>query len=180
MCESVWFFGTKTSGIQSSNGYRVQPTGKNANNDGLLVSLVQRMGKGDRVAFSRVYEKTVARVFGVCHVVLRSKEDTEEVVCDVFTYAWHHATTYDASRGSVLAWLAVMARNRAIDCYRRRRDIISLDDDRHEVLRSSLTSVDIGPEHLLSRVQAGSATLALESLSSDRRRLLDLAFFFRA
>lgn len=156
----------------------MQPTGKNADIDCLLGALVQRMGKGDRAAFSLVYDKTVAQVFGVCRVVLGSKEDAEEIVCDVFTYAWHHASTYDASRGSVTAWLAVMARNRAIDCYRRRRDIISLDDDRHEVLRASLTSVDIGPEHLLSRVQAGSAVhQALESLPSDRRRLLDLAFF---
>src|ERR1700734_2202056 len=137
VCESVWLARTNASGIKSSNGYRVQPTGKTADNDCLLVALVQRMAKGDRAAFSLVYERTVAQVFGVCHVVLGSKEDAEEIVCDVFTYAWCHATSYDASRGSVIAWLAVMARNRAIDCYRRRRDIISLDDDRHEVLRAS-------------------------------------------
>jgi RNA polymerase sigma factor (sigma-70 family) len=156
----------------------VQAPDKREDSDCVLVALVQRMGKGDGAAFSLVYEKTVAQIFRICRVVLGSKEDAEEIVCDVYTYAWHHATAYDASRGSVISWLTVMARNRAIDRCRRRRNIVSLDDERHEVLRASLTSADTSPEQLLLRVQAARAVhQALESLSLKRRRLLDLAFF---
>jgi RNA polymerase sigma-70 factor (ECF subfamily) len=71
-----------------------------------------------------------------------------------------------------------MARSRAIDRYRRRRNLVSLDDERYEGLRASLTDIGVGPEQLLSRVQAGSAVhRALESLPLQRRRVLDLAFF---
>jgi RNA polymerase sigma-70 factor, ECF subfamily len=145
---------------------------------GSLEGLVKAMAVGDQAALSRVYEQTVARVFAIAHSVLGSREDAEEVVCDVYTHAWRRALSYDESRGSVMAWLAVMARNRALDRLRRRRDAVSLDDERHSALTASLVSDGLGPEQLLSQTQVGTAVhRALQSLSPQRRRLLDLAFF---
>jgi RNA polymerase sigma factor (sigma-70 family) len=110
--------------------------------------------------------------------MLRCKEDAEEVVCDVYTCAWQRAKTYDSSRGTVMAWLAVMTRNRAVDRVRQRRDSLSLDDERHEALAASLAGQTLGPEEVLTQFQSGSAVhRALRSLSAQRRYLLGLAFF---
>jgi RNA polymerase sigma factor (sigma-70 family) len=145
---------------------------------GSLEDLVNAMAVGDQAALSSVYQQTVARVFAIARSVLGSREDAEEVVCDVYAHAWRHAISYDASRGSVMAWLAVMARNRALDRLRQRRDAVSLDDERHAALTASLVSDGLGPEQLLSQTQAGSAVhRALQTLTPQRRRLLDLAFF---
>jgi RNA polymerase sigma-70 factor (ECF subfamily) len=132
------------------------------------------MAQGDEIALSSVYEKTAARVFGIAHAILGSKEDAEEVVCDVYTYAWQHATTYDASRGSVAAWLAIIAKSRAIDRRRKQRVQVSLDDT-----NSPLASDErLDPEGMLCESQA-RCTLhtALESLTPQRQQLIDLAFF---
>jgi RNA polymerase sigma factor (sigma-70 family) len=143
-----------------------------------LEELVRAMAAGNRAALSSVYEQTVAQVFAISRSMLRSKEDAEEVVCDVYTNAWQRAGSYDASRGTVMAWLAVMARNRAIDRLRQRRESLSLDDDKHGALAASLVGEVLGPEQVLAQFQSGSAVhRALRSLTAQRRHLLGLAFF---
>jgi RNA polymerase sigma factor (sigma-70 family) len=143
-----------------------------------LEDLVRAMAGGDSAALSGVYEQTVAQVFAIALRLLRCKEDAEEVVCDVYTHAWQRAKTYDSGRGTVMAWLAVMARNRAVDRLRQRRDVLSLDDDRHGGLAESLVAEALGPEQVLAQFQSGSAVRrALQSQSPQRRVLLGLAFF---
>jgi RNA polymerase sigma-70 factor, ECF subfamily len=143
-----------------------------------LVDLVRAMARGDRAALSGVYEQTVAQVFAISRGMLRCKEDAEEVVCDVYTHAWQRAGTYDSSRGTVMAWLAVMARNRAVDRLRQRRAVLSLDDVRHGALAASLVGEAMDPEQMLTQFQSGSAVhRALRSISVQRRHLLGLAFF---
>jgi RNA polymerase sigma-70 factor (ECF subfamily) len=136
------------------------------------------MAAGDPNALSSIYEQTVAQVFAIARAILRSKEDAEEIVCDVYTNAWVGAAKFDSTRGSVMAWLAVMARNRAIDRLRQRREHLSLDDSQHEALAGSIQGEAMGPEDLVASFQSGSAVrAALESLTPQRRRLLGLAFF---
>jgi RNA polymerase sigma-70 factor (ECF subfamily) len=143
-----------------------------------LEDLVCSVAAGDPEALSRVYEQTVAQIFAIARGMLRCKEDAEEVVCDVYTQAWQRANTYDARRGTVMAWLAVMTRNRAVDRLRQRREAVSLDDDRQGTLAASLAGEALGPEQVLSQFQSGSAVhRALQSLSAQRRVLLGLAFF---
>jgi RNA polymerase sigma-70 factor (ECF subfamily) len=143
-----------------------------------MVYLVQAMARGDQVALSRVYRQTVGQVFGIARAILGSKEDAEEVVCDVYAYAWQHADSYDESRGSVATWLTIIARSRAIDRRRQQRDHVSLDETRFEALAGSLIDEQLDPEKVLSQSQAGGALhVALESLTPRRRQLIDLAFF---
>jgi len=143
-----------------------------------LADLVRVMAAGDVSALSLVYHGTVAQVFAVALRVLRCKEDAEEVVCDVYTHAWQRAGSYDSSRGTVMAWLAVMARNRAVDRLRQRRGSLSLNDDRHKGLAASLTAEALGPDQVVAQFQSGSAVhRALQSQNPQRRYLLGLAFF---
>jgi RNA polymerase sigma-70 factor (ECF subfamily) len=140
--------------------------------------LVRAMVAGDQQALSSIYEQTVGQIFAIVRSVLRSKEDAEEVVCDVYTHAWQKAASFDASRGSVMAWLAIMARTRAIDRLRQRRTHVSLDDEDNRRLAESLSGEARGPEEILALFQQGSAVhRALAGLTPQRRHLLGLAFF---
>jgi RNA polymerase sigma factor (sigma-70 family) len=143
-----------------------------------LESLVGAMAAGDHTALPALYQHTVAQVFAIARGVLRSKEDAEEVVCDVYTHAWLRASSFDAGRGSVMSWLAVMARNRALDRLRQRRDLVSLDDERSDADGAPFMIDAFGPEQILARFQSGTAVhRALKSLTPQRRQLLSLAFF---
>src|ERR1700722_1383665 len=114
-----------------------------------LEHLVRAMAGGDQTALSSLYQQTVAQIFAIAAGLLRSKEDAEEIVCDVYSHAWQRAAGYDAARGSVMAWLAMMTRNRSVDRLRQRRDAVSLDDDRHEALSASLVGDALSPEQVL-------------------------------
>ena len=143
-----------------------------------LEPLVAAMAAGDQAALSSIYRQTAGHLFAIAGAMLRSREDAEEVVCDAYIDAWQHAHTFDASRGSVIAWLAVIARNRAVDRLRQRRPVLSLDDERNDGLVESVMSEAPGPEQVLAQSQSDSAVRrALKSLSPQRRRLLGLAFF---
>jgi RNA polymerase sigma-70 factor (ECF subfamily) len=143
-----------------------------------LEHLARAMAAGDPGALSSIYDETVAQVFAIARAMLRCKEDAEEIVCDVYTHAWQRASTYDSGRGTVMAWLAVMTRNRAVDRLRQRRATMSLDDDRHGALGASLVGDALSPEQMLVQFQSRSAVhRALKSLDPKRRYLLGLAFF---
>jgi RNA polymerase sigma factor (sigma-70 family) len=143
-----------------------------------LEDLVRRMARDEQSAFSALYQQTVGQVYSIAHCLLRNKEDAEEIVCDVYTFAWRNARAYDSTRGSVMAWLSVMTRNRAVDRLRQRRDTVSLDDEKNEALCRSLPAEILGPEQILAQFQTGSAVhRALTALSEKRRQLIALAFF---
>lgn len=143
-----------------------------------LEGLVVRIAAGDKRALSSLYELTVAQVAAVARGVLNSKEDAEEIVCDVYVHVWQQAAAFDSARGNVRAWLIIMAKNRSIDRLRKRRSTVSLDDEREQGLVATLAGDEDGPDQVLSRFQSGSAVhRALAALTPLRRRLLGLAFF---
>jgi RNA polymerase sigma-70 factor (ECF subfamily) len=143
-----------------------------------LEDLVSQIAGGNKQALSSLYELTVAQVVAIARAVLRSKEDAEEVVCDVYVHVWQQASTYDSTRGNAMAWLVMMAKNRAVDRMRKRRNSVSLDDQREQGLVATLAGEDDGPDQVLSKFQSGTAVhRALASLTPLRRRLLGLAFF---
>jgi RNA polymerase sigma-70 factor, ECF subfamily len=136
------------------------------------------MARGEPAAFTALYQQTVGQVAAIARCMLRNKEDAEEIVCDVYTFAWQRANAYDRSRGSVMAWLSVMTRNRTVDRLRQRRDMVSLDDERHDGLSKSLVADTLSPEQVLAQFESGSAVhRALSALSDQRRQLIGLAFF---
>jgi RNA polymerase sigma-70 factor (ECF subfamily) len=132
----------------------------------------------DERAFAELCRHTTARVYFIAWAWLRSREDAEEVVCDVHLHAWRFPHVYDAARGSVMGWLAVITRNRSIDRLRLRRHVVSLDDERHHALAATLLETQFDAEHQWRRDQACLMLhRALRELPEARRQLLQLAFF---
>jgi RNA polymerase sigma factor (sigma-70 family) len=85
-----------------------------------LTSALIRVGQGDRSALEDVYKRTSAKLFGVILRILHDKAEAEDVLQDVFLTIWRKADAFDAERASPITWLAVLARNRAIDRARSR------------------------------------------------------------
>ncbi|MGH8209066.1 MAG: RNA polymerase sigma factor, partial [Steroidobacteraceae bacterium] len=122
-----------------------------------------------------LYELTASRVFGLARAITRDPPSAEEVVCDVYCQAWQRASRYDPTRASVLSWLLMMCRTRALDycrCNRVRSKYLTDWQDNLECW------VESGPEERFEFLQQTSALYrALGSLSPRHRRLLALAFF---
>lgn len=98
-----------------------------ASSSDTLEQLLTRTAAQDRHAFAELYRQTSARLFGVCWRMLRDREESEEVLQEVFTTVWRRAATFEPERAAALTWLVTLTRNRAIDRLRQRRERV-MDD----------------------------------------------------
>jgi len=139
-----------------------------------LALLVAEMRKGNERALESLYDATVGKLYALASAILRQTDDAEDVVCATYAQAWESAASYDAQRASVLGWLLMICRSRALDLLRKRQV-------RQEALGAA--GLDrIGdwadrPEDLLSLTQQSSRVhAALAALPVERRQLVSLAF----
>jgi RNA polymerase sigma-70 factor (ECF subfamily) len=86
----------------------------------ILAPLMPRIAQGDRAALRALYEATSAKLFAVCLRILSDREESEDVLQDVYVTIWRRADRFDPARASVAAWISTIARNRAIDRLRAR------------------------------------------------------------
>src|SRR5215831_2438321 len=84
-------------------------------------ALVARIEARDPDALSALYDRHSARLLGLAQRIIGTTGEAEEVLQEVFLFVWRSASTFDASRGSVLAWLLMATRSRSIDRLRSRR-----------------------------------------------------------
>jgi RNA polymerase sigma-70 factor (ECF subfamily) len=78
------------------------------------------VARGDRTAFHEVYQRTSAKLYGVCCRILGEGQDAEDALQEAYVNVWRRAERFDASRASPITWLAAIARNTAIDRLRSR------------------------------------------------------------
>lgn len=83
--------------------------------------LILKVALGDRTAFSRLYDATSAKLFGVCLRVLNNRAEAEDAVQDVFVRIWQKSDRYAVTGHSPMTWLITLTRNLAIDRRRARK-----------------------------------------------------------
>jgi RNA polymerase sigma-70 factor (ECF subfamily) len=88
-----------------------------------LAALIGAVAAGDRAAFRVVYERTSAKLYGICLRLLGSEAEAEDVLQEAYVTVWRNARRFDSAKASAITWLAVIARNKAIDRLRRRRPV---------------------------------------------------------
>ena len=79
-----------------------------------------RIAAGDRAALRQLYQATSAKLFGVCLRILSNRDESEDVLQEVYITIWRRADRFEAGRASVMTWISTIARNRAIDRLRAR------------------------------------------------------------
>jgi len=90
--------------------------------------LVARIRAGDQQAMSELYDRYSKVVYAVALRVLQDAGGAEDVLQDVFLQLWRNPDAFDASRGSLAAWLAVITRHRAIDRIRKRKPETDIEE----------------------------------------------------
>src|SRR5689334_893876 len=140
-----------------------------------LEALLSQVALGNREAFETLYRETAARLFGICLRVLTERSEAEDALQDVFTTVWRKAAQYDATRASATTWLAMIARNKAID---RLRSMPARKVQTDIELAQELEDPGASPPQ---QAQAASDRVQLErcldQLEPRRRALIRAAFF---
>ena len=79
-------------------------------------------------AIALLYDRYSSIVYSVALRVLADTGAAEDVLQEVFMQLWRNPGLFDSSRGNLGAWLAVIARNRAIDILRKRHPETDITD----------------------------------------------------
>ena len=80
-----------------------------------LVAAMVRVAQGDEAALEEVYARTNAKLYGICLRILRDRDEAEDALQEVYVKVWRSAASFEPSRASPITWLAILARNKAID-----------------------------------------------------------------
>jgi RNA polymerase sigma-70 factor, ECF subfamily len=132
--------------------------------------LLARVERGDEAAMTSLFERYAKLVYSVALRVLRDPATAEDVLQEIFMRVWRHPESFSATRGSLGGWLAVVARNRAIDCLRRRRPT----DPVEEVTLASTCNLGNETERNLMMEKARAV---VGQLPREQRKTLEMAFF---
>lgn len=132
--------------------------------------LVSRVRVGDQDAMGALYDRYSSLVYAVGLRVLADSAAAEDLLQEVFMQLWRNPARFDASRGSLGAWLAVIARNRAIDAVRKRR----YESDIEDIVVS--VEPDLASEADRSRA-AKNVRDVLNGMHPVQRQALEMAFF---
>src|SRR5260370_10169443 len=133
-------------------------------------ALVLRLRAGDESAMEQLYDRYSGIVYSVALRVLNDTGAAEDVLQEVFMQRSRNPGVVDSSRGSLGAWLSVIARNRAIDALRKRKPVIDFEN--------VILSVECNLESEAGRkVSIEKARAALTKVPADQRKALELAFF---
>ena len=132
--------------------------------------LLSAVASGDREALGLLYDRHAPRMLALATRILGSPREAEDLVHDVFLEAWHRARQYDASRGSVRAWLILRTRSRALDALRAAKRAPRVELEAAGPRASD--SIDPGDAHDGQRLHG-----LLEDLPRDQHAVLQLAYF---
>jgi RNA polymerase sigma-70 factor, ECF subfamily len=134
------------------------------------LALVTAIRSGDQAAMGALYDRYSSIVYAVALRVLQDTGAAEDVLQEIFMQLWRNPGAFDASRGNMAAWLAVIARHRAIDALRRRRPESDIADVVVSV-EPDLAS-DADRSRAMDKVRG-----ALQAMPSQQRAALEMAYF---
>jgi RNA polymerase sigma-70 factor, ECF subfamily len=109
---------------------------------------------------------------------LPSREESEEVVLDVFAQVWRIADRYDASKSRVDSWLLMMARSRIVDrlCKLQRREPITKGAVDLSEIQIPAADVDLIEAAVIAERREG-VLVVLEQLPPEQRLVIELAYY---
>jgi RNA polymerase sigma-70 factor (ECF subfamily) len=133
-------------------------------------ALVARMAAGDRPAVAALYDRHVRSLLGLARSLLRSPQEAEDLIHDVFLEAWQCSADYSEARGTVRTWLLLRTRSRALDRLKSRgRPRVVLTESAAEAAEASSPPPGVGDQQRLRKL--------LEQMPDGQRQVITLGYF---
>jgi RNA polymerase sigma-70 factor, ECF subfamily len=139
-----------------------------------LVELIKRVANGQESGLTELYDETSSRIYGTALQMLRSPRLAAEVTQEFYVEIWQRASSYDPSKGSVLAWMMAMAHNLSVD---RVRAVSKESAQERYVELNGDGEFDRSSDEIESRLDADRAREALRSLTEIQRQAVTLVYF---
>lgn len=140
-----------------------------------LEELMSRVARGDKDAFSALYDALSGTVFGLVVRVVRDRAQSEEVAQEVMIDLWRQAARYRPDQGSVLTWAATLAHRRAVDRVRSAQAAINREQD--QAARQQARPFDEVAEQVETRLESEQVRRCMRGLTEIQRQAVTLAYY---
>ncbi|MFD7551648.1 ECF RNA polymerase sigma factor SigK [Streptomyces sp. NPDC059816] len=154
---------------------RPLPLGTGGTSRADLAELMAEVARGDRQAFSGLYDALAPLVFGIVLKVVRDRAQSEEVTQEVMIDLWRQAARYRPASGSVTTWAATIAHRRAVD--RVRAAQAATDRERARAAREHQSPFDEVVEQVETRLESEQVRRCLNGLTELQRESVTLAYY---
>ncbi|MEU6987907.1 ECF RNA polymerase sigma factor SigK [Streptomyces sp. NPDC046324] len=140
-----------------------------------LAEVMQKVARGDKQAFSVLYDAVASTVFGIVIKVVRDRAQSEEVAQEVMIDLWRQAARYRPEAGSVTTWAATIAHRRAVD--RVRSAQAAADREQAQAARDHHTAFDEVSEQVETRMESEQVRRCMRGLTELQRQAVTLAYY---
>jgi RNA polymerase sigma-70 factor, ECF subfamily len=138
------------------------------------VALLQDIASGDQRALRDLHHRMRGLVFTLILRMVQDRHTAEELTLDVFQGIWKRAGEYRSEGGTVVGWIMIQARSRAIDQIRFERAQKRVNPFPHP---EEPAIADSAAEHVDAIGRAMRLRAALAHLTPAERSAVDMAFF---
>ena len=141
-------------------------------------ALLLRVAHRDQTALSELYDRYARVLYAVAFKSLRSAEESEEVVLDVFAQVWRTAARYDVDKGRVDSWLFMMTRSRVLDRLRTLQRVTKVTAASENFAEIQTPTPGVDPiENVLISERHDRVLAALSQLPEAQRQVIELAYY---
>ena len=137
--------------------------------------LLTRAAGGDKAAFAEFARRFDPRLRAVSRRLVGNAADSEEFIQETLLKAWRNAARYESSKGAVSTFVFAIARNVAIDHWRR-KSVRPVTEP--FPVSGEPTPRGVGGVEMTDALVTGLAVRdALGQLSPSHREVIELAYF---
>lgn len=143
-------------------------------------ALMRGIAAGDLRSFEFFYDRYSPRVFAFCLRSLRDRGEAEDLAIEIFWELWRRQDRYEPGRSHPLTYLMKVTRSRLVDrlrSIRARRTAQGGASDKPSLAAAESAAASGPIEQVVGAEQEARLRAALNTLTADQQRALELAYF---
>ncbi|MEO8398235.1 MAG: sigma-70 family RNA polymerase sigma factor [Ignavibacteriaceae bacterium] len=143
--------------------------------------LMQRVAASDSKALEILYNRYSPILYTVIKKIVSDEETVQQALADVFVIIWRKINYFDLNTNNPFSWLITLARNKAVDIVRRKRNpnnFIEYDEEYEDENIIPKLSSNMDPLDLKTALsKRKNFEEALNKLTDAQQYVIYLAFY---
>jgi RNA polymerase sigma-70 factor, ECF subfamily len=141
-------------------------------------TLIEQIAQRDQAALSTLYDRYARIIYAIAFRSLRSAEESEEVVLDVFAQVWRIADRYDPRKSRADTWIFMLARSRVLDRLRKLQSRKPSSGEVLDIAEIQVPSSGVDPiDAAVVSERREQVRSVLGQLPNEQRLVLELAYY---
>jgi RNA polymerase sigma-70 factor (ECF subfamily) len=129
--------------------------------------------KKDEKAFTHLYDMYSKSLFAVISVLVKNREEAEDVLQDVFVKIWQNIDSYQETKGRFYTWILNIARNASIDKVRSK----NFNNSQKNLSSENFVHLLEDSNKLVNKMDAIGIQDFVKRLKPKCIQIIDLLFF---